>query len=253
MQPCEVCGKSGFENGLAKGRHMKEHKAEQAAADGPVVETVTVPEAKAEKGKPVILKEWRQTTTLKVGLRRIKMLRPICRICEAEDPPRKNWMKDCPHDPYVTLVPGAVVPQRIYGDPLSDGSRPIVRIEQVEGPPTVRPNRVQVALSFGISSGMAVARSVWRKGRIFPEDLGSIVPSRDFPFGIAPACEFNNCWNQVGIREYRQGKFCRDVEAQLVAFHENSSALGALEVGWSADSEARRREQLTGVSIGVAY
>ncbi len=245
MSPCEYCGKSDFANGLEKGRHMKGHKAETESDPLPVTSA-------PKHGKPAILPEWRQSPFLNVGLRRVKMLRPICSICQAEDPPRKNWMRDCPHEPYVSVVPGQIMHKRVYGDPNPDGTRPILRTEAVEGPPTLRPNRVAVALSFGISSGTSVQNSVWKKGRIFPEDLGTVVPSNDFPFGIAPACEFNYCFNQVGLVEYRQGKFCREVEAALVGYHEGSGALGVLSTGPSQYDQAHRMEQLAAVNTRVA-
>ncbi len=243
----------------ARGRtgHERKHSAAVARAQNSmaVAEGATftsAPPATVAKGGPAIIPSWRQTQVLRFGVRQVKMLRPICPICQGEDPPRPNWMRDCPHDPYVTLVRGAVTQKRIYGDPLSDGSRPIIRIEDVEGPPEVRPNRIPVALSAGLTNGQTVSFSTWRKGRIFPQDLGSVVPSEDFPYGIAPACEFYNCWNQKDLKVYRSGTYCREIEAQLVAYHEGAGSMESmLEVGWNQASVARRREQLRSVSVAV--
>ncbi len=244
----------------ARGRtgHERKHSAAVAraqnseAAAGEATSVNVVSPAAVTKGQPAIIPSWRQTNILRFGLRQIKLLRAICRICEAEDPPRPNWMRDCPHDPYVSVIPGPIVKKRIYGEPNPDGSRPILRTEDVEGPPELRPNRHAVALSAGLTNGVSVTHAIWRKGRIFPQDLGTIVPSQDFPYGIAPACEFYNCWNQNGIKTYRSGNFCREVEAQLVAYHEGAGSMETmLEVGWNQGSSARRAEMLRTVNVAV--
>jgi hypothetical protein len=177
---------------------------------------------------PAKLKGLRRARNLRVGLRCITMLRPICRDgCQDGIDVPADWYNDCPHDPYVgrrqkiTQVP-------IYSDPLPDGS---VTLKEMQDRITWEtwPHFVEVALNMAVNSGRGVDRGR-RKGYILPEELRSPV----YPNGIAPMCQFRSCRAQEGLKEYRWGTFCREIEARMVGAQEVDSegklVYGAREV-----------------------
>jgi hypothetical protein len=159
---------------------------------------------------PAKLKGLRRARNLRVGLRCVTMLRPICRDgCQDGSEVAQDWYKDCPHDPYIgkkqktTQVP-------IYSEPLEDGS---VVLKEMQDRITWEawPNFVDVTVNIQVNSGLGLERSR-AKGRILPEELRSPL----YPNGIAPMCEFRACRWQEGLKEYRWGTYCREVEARLV-------------------------------------
>lgn len=158
---------------------------------------------------PAKLKGLRRARNLRVGLRCVTMLRPICTICQSGQEVAADWYKECSHDPYVGKKQ-TTYQEAIYSDPLPDGSVTLERMEDRFKWETW-PHFVEVAVNIQINSGMGVERGR-RKGYILPEELRS--PA--YPNGIAPMCQFRSCRWQVGLQEYRWGTFCREIEARMV-------------------------------------
>lgn len=199
-----------------------------------VVVEPDAPQVESTAGKPAFLKGVRRARAVRFGQRRIKMLRPICSNKEktgcqdgAEVP--RDWYLSCPHDPYVGRKQHMVeVP--IYSEPAEDGT---VTLEEVQQRLKweVWPNFVQPVLSVMVNSGRGVEKGR-AKGYIMPEELRS--PA--FPNGIAPFCQFRNCFWQHGLTEYKSGIYCSEMEAKRVALNghanddKNSPAYGAIEV-----------------------
>jgi hypothetical protein len=248
MSPCEICGADNFENGLAKGRHMKAHNdAEPGRTAAP----------KPSSLKPAILtrehgwtgEEWRQNPNPVYGQRSITMLRPICKTCKDADNVPLGWFLDCPHDPYVSVVPVEVKVPR-YED-LPDGRKRQTGVDTfLEYRP--RPNIVDIALTPKINGGQGV-KMARGKGFILPSELRS----PHFPAGIADACQFRDCRKQEGLKQYTTeeetgerdwGTYCRKMEAQLVWKVEHPDS-GALEIGWDESSRNKRRAQLAAAAI----
>lgn len=203
------------------------------------------PAVKAAKAKPAFLKGMRRARAPRFGQRRVKMLRPICRDgCQEGPNPAHDWYLSCPHDPYVgkrekrTQVP-------IYSEPLEDGSVVLERMEERISW-EAWPNFVQVTLTMMVNSGQGVEMGR-AKGFILPSELRSPV----YPAGLAPFCQFRNCFWQHGLTEYKVGVFCQELEARRVAQSETlndkngSQRYGAIEVLHSA----RMAEQLEKVAI----
>lgn len=202
------CKGEAYEDGLCIS-----HKAQRDRA-----------EASVETAKPAFLKGIKRTRVARYGHRRIKMLRPDCEICDTADAPW-GWWLTCEHDPYVGVREKRIqVP--IYSEPLEDGSVVVERMEErVSWEPF--PNRAQVSLANHINSGEGMERAR-AKGYIMPEDLRS--PA--YPNGIAPMCQFQNCFWQHDLREYRDGVFCREDEARVVAlFYTNRDKTGSMRYG----------------------
>lgn len=235
MPNCPRCG----EEKKNVGAHLRYCKA------APVEE----PEAQVEEfieqpsGEPTILPDWTMANvTASVVGREIKMLRPVCATCQRGKNYAWDWWKRCPHSPYVALAEVPVT-QPVYEDvPGQPGKKKLVGtetiVEWVE-----RPIHTQISALSRVSG---TRNQVMRKhdvfGFIFPEELRT--PT--FPNGIKNPCEFRDCFNQVGVKQYRQGRFCRDIEAQLVGFDEGP---GALEVGEGDQNLQKQRSQLERIVI----
>ena len=180
----------------------------------------------------------------KIGLRSITMLRPICKECTANGI-TPGWWETCPHDPYVgqrqktTKVP-------IYSEPLEDGT---VTLERVEDRISweVRPHLVDAAVAMQVNSGQGVERAR-RKGRILPTELRTTA----YPNGIAPFCEFAGCRNQEGLRLYRWGTFCSELEARLVGQTTTDSTGNLIYGARETLNEGKRRRQLDAVPVEVS-
>jgi hypothetical protein len=93
---------------------------------------------------------------------------------------------------------------------------------------------------------MVVQRKMRTRGYIFPHDLRT--PA--YPYGIADPCEFRDCFHQEDVKDYRWGRFCRVLEAQLVGHdHRMSEGGGALEIGDTQQSIDKQRAQLESVPL----
>ena len=193
--------------------------------------------------KPAKLKNVRRATNTRNGIRNVKMLRPICRDgCQDGAEVPRDWYDSCEHDPYVgkrekrTQVP-------LYSEPHEDGSVTIQGMEERASWEPF-PNFAEITVSTRVNSGLGVDKAR-RKGFILPEELRSPI----FPHGIAPMCQFKGCYWQEGLRDYRFGTFCREIEARVIGFDESDSdgnpLFGALEV-WN---EGKRQKQLDAVTI----
>jgi hypothetical protein len=123
-----------------------------------------------------------------------------------------------------------------------------VTVERMEEQVTfeVWPHLAQVSTSNNINSGEGIQRAK-EKGYIFPEDLRAIA----YPNGIAPMCEFGNCFWQHDRRQYRDGVFCQEYEARIVSMwftnkdSEGSMRTAAVEVL----NSSRQMEHLARVAI----
>lgn len=195
-------------------------------------------------GKPAIIPEWRRAAKVRYGMRSITMSDPRCKECQHAPNAGIDWYKDCPHDPYVTLVP-------------RKEQEPVMEDEMVDGKPTGRkqvtgvrefisyraiPNTRQIGLGMRSNSGRGV-EFARRKGFIFLAEIRS----PHFPDGVAETCQFHDCKWQQGLFETKVGTFCRQEEAQLVWFDETGTTF---EVGeWSDDARQNRINQLQTAQI----
>lgn len=201
-------------------------------------------------GKPAIL-NMRRATSLRHGQRTVKMLRPVCPVCNDGDNVPQDWYKSCTHDPYMAVAEKRI-PTTLYeaildaeGNPTGE-KRVVGQEQRAEFKPA--PNWVEVALTLQVNSGRGVEVGKARKGYIEPHELRTEL----YPDGIAPCCQFRGCYAQLTpagkpLLRTRYGDFCREVEARLVGFAERGQ--GALEVGWNQGSIARRNSQLDEVAI----
>jgi hypothetical protein len=199
--------------------------------------------APPESGPMTKLKGLRRARNIRVGVRAVTMVRPICDECQDGENVPHDWYKDCEHDPYVGQRPKTrEVP--IYSEPLEDGSVVLERMEERITWETW-PHLVDVILDPRVDSGNRIAK-MQRRGWLLPEEVRSPV----YPNGIAPMCQFNRCRWQEGLREYSGvGTFCREDEARIVA-HNKTDAEGnrlypALEV-WR---QGKRQSQLQAVGL----
>jgi hypothetical protein len=62
-----------------------------------------------------------------------------------------------------------------------------------------------------ISSGLGPDYKRAFHGFILPEEL----ECEAYPEGIAPMCEFRECYWQEGLKTYDSGTFCQEVEAVI--------------------------------------
>ena len=195
-------------------------------------------------GAPAKLKGLRRARNLRVGLRAITMLRPICRDgCQDGADVAPDWYLECPHDPYIgirekrTQVP-------IYSKPLEDGSRVLERMEERVTWETW-PNFSEAMLTMRVNSGKGVERAR-RRGWILPEE----VRSPAYPNGIAPMCQFRSCQWQEGLRNYKWGTFCREIEARMVGLVAVDDATGDLIYGvQEVHNMAKRQGQIERVAV----
>ena len=181
--------------------------------------------------KPAIL-HMRRVTSVRFGQRSLKMLRPVCRVCQVGDNIPRDWYKDCTHDPYLAVAE-TKVPVTVYEDIVDEkgeptGTKKVVGVEHtVEF--RVVPNWVEISLSTRVNSGRGLEMAQ-AKGFILPEELRT--PA--YPDGIAPICQFRECYAQdtpegKKLLRTRWGDFCREIEAKMVAVDERGNQ--PLEVG----------------------
>ena len=189
------------------------------------------------------LKGVRRARNLRVGLRAVTMLRPICKDgCQDGAEVAPDWYLECEHDPYIgkrekrTQVP-------IYSEPLEDGSVVLERVEERVSW-DAWPNFCEAMVTLAANSGMGVEKAR-AKGWILPEELKSPL----YPNGLAPMCQFRSCQWQEGLKEYRWGTFCREIEARLVGQNavdpQGNLIYGAKEIMHSG----KRQAHLEGVAI----
>jgi hypothetical protein len=195
------------------------------------------------EASPQVLEDWLPLLDPRIGQRSVKMLRPVCRICEGRGRRARDWLPGCTHDPYITMARIPDAPQ--FEDMLDDEGKPTGHQRLVEGAVShfePKPNVAEITLSMKVNSGMGVEKQR-AKGFILPSELRS----PHFPNGIAEACQFRGCREQKNLKPYGPsgvvGTYHRDREAALVMYSEKES-LGALEIGWNANSEELRNDQL---------
>lgn len=153
---------------------------------------------------------------MRASAREIKMLRPICEVCASNtDAAARGWWNDCPHEPYVGTRTETVT-TREYEDVKDGAGKPtgerIVKGTVEKSIEKPWPNLVSVSVGVRINSGNGVEKKRVRFGYILPEELRCDA----YPEGIDPFCQFRECYEQEGLKEYRHGLFCREQEAALV-------------------------------------
>jgi hypothetical protein len=199
------------------------------------------------RGAPAILPEWRQAPRLRGGHRSFTMLRPVCRICERLDNAPRDWWRLCSHDPFVTMVPHPEI-VRDWEDEVVDGVKTGRRLVKPGSERQVvsyepRPNHTNRSVNGRSNGGYGLAAARF-KGCIFPEELRS----PHYPNGIANTCEFHDCRKQTELKEYQNGRYCRQEEAALVYFDETGTPL-EVGLGNSPYSRNQRAAQLAGAPV----
>lgn len=214
-----------------------------AREDGLCIAHLKTNNADPTPATPAFLKGLRRAGNLRVGLRCVTMLRPICTDgCQDGQEVPRDWFLTCPHDPYVgkkqhiNQVP-------IYSDPLPDGSVTLERMEDRISWETW-PHLVEVAVNPQVNSGQGVERGR-RKGYILPEELRSPF----YPNGIAPMCQFRACRWQHGLREYKWGTFCREIEARMIGASATDAAGQLIYGAREVLHEGKRRAGLERVAV----
>ncbi len=252
---CATCEKGPMSKAAMSG-HLRS-KAHKERAPLPPVEFVQSESGDRESpapavnpaptsGTPAILPELRATGNLRNGERSIKLLRPVCYICNDGGPNTPfDWVGRCTHDPYVTSVRSVVLEPK-WGETRPDGSRVQVGTQEVV---TFKPhpNWAEITFSYKVNSAQGPSWA-FNKGMIPPDELRS----PHFPFGIARCCQFKGCYQQSGLREYPQtayegipaGWFCREEEAALVMFADDAETYGLLLVPSDQRALRARNRQL---------
>lgn len=177
-----------------------------------------VQETKAKQPKLAKLQGLHRASGSEVehGLRDIKLLRPICHECAPEvEKAGHGWWDRCPHDPYMGTR-SRFITDVDYIDEVDDAGKPTGN--RIVGKSTTRevqypwPNFVGVAKGRRYNNGHGPEDKQTWYGYITPDQLRS--PA--YPDGIAPVCDFRNCYWQEGLKTYDSGTFCRELEAVLV-------------------------------------
>jgi hypothetical protein len=154
-------------------------------------------------------------TEIPLGHRSAKMLRPICHICAPNtEKAGWGWWKKCPHDPYIGEK-GEVIREHTYADELDDSGEVIGRVITGSTQRTVLrpwPNLVPVAFTKRLESGRGPEYKQELFGFIWPQDLRCDA----YPVGIAPMCEFRECFYQDELVTYNTGTFCQESEAVVI-------------------------------------
>ena len=123
-------------------------------------------------GKPALIPELaRQPALIKVSVvgREMKMLRPICDICQRGKTPML-WWQTCKHNPYVSAAERRVVQPKY--EPEVVGGKETGRQKLVGQEEFIaweeRPNWVQVSHNMRINSMANLSRKRRNLGFIFP-------------------------------------------------------------------------------------
>lgn len=168
--------------------------------------------------------------------REVKMLRPLCGQCEDAVGGSKylphGWWNDCEHDPYISYVEKPVT--RPVTEEQEDGSKKLTGTETTLVP-EARPNWVSITHAGGMNKGRGVDKGL-RRGYIYPQQLKSEL----FPDGIKRRCQFRECYSE-DLTQYRNGWFCREDEAKLVAVSDNEETYQISGIGGRSDKLQRQQ------------
>lgn len=179
--------------------------------------------------------------------REIKMLRPVCRICEEAAGGKKYlaplWYETCPHDPYVSYGE-RIVPTPVYEpvDPKQpNGARRIARVDQIA---TIEPhpNWTSVTHGGGVNKGRGVDKAL-RKGYIYPQMLRSPL----YPGGLKRRCQFRACFAE-DVKRFSNGWFCREQEAKMVRLSDQEQTF---QVNFDARSGKFQEDQLNAIAVNA--
>lgn len=214
-----------------------EEQEEAPVEPQPAVDVITQP-AKPKLRRFPGSKNFRRTS----GHRRVKMVRPICDAakmvvlglptgdaCQDPEKYRDEWWKTCTHNPYFSLTKRQES-QPIFGPPNAAGEREVLshstREVYVE-----RPNLVQVSLTMRHNHAWGPADAILRKGFVTVETLG-----------IAPYCEYQDCWAHDPKFNTRHGNFCESWQAQIVAADAQGKILEVGAPNLPGSQEKRQRQ-----------
>jgi hypothetical protein len=164
----------------------------------------------------------RPNRKLNVSLRTIKMLAPVCREHNDGSP---GWWYTClevGHDPYRSIVE-KIDQERKLSPPDERGRRRVLGTEEVSYF-VVSHNTRQLAYTGKHNGGIELSQASG-KGWVLPETRG-----------VAPFCQFMECWVQNPQVSTPYGDYCIREQAQLVA----AEATGTFLV--VNDSQIRARQ-----------
>lgn len=178
--------------------------------------------------------------------RTIKMQRPVCNeqtmaalgrpeteACQAKHNFVPRWWEKCTHGPYFSYAERPVnepILEAIVDEQGNDtgrfkilGRKEELYLEEV-------PNLVQVAVSARVNSGLGYHDAL-AKGFRLPEECG-----------IAPFCDYRDCWSQDVIVHSQWGNYCSEPQARYVGANEDETLL--------LHTDARRqRSQIAKVAL----
>ena len=180
-------------------------------------EKSSAPEAEAPNNAPAVLKGMHVASGSDLdasrAIRMVKLCDPRCDVCAPDQwVAPHNWWRDCPHDPYTHFELRDEVKTEYRT--LENGERIVAskEVTQIERPwPNFR--QVPATSRHGgllVETGHIAKRKFQQFGWIPPEDIRS--PA--FPNGLAPFCQFRECFSQ-DIKRYVSGWFCQELEAIL--------------------------------------
>lgn len=183
-------------------------------------------------------KNSRKTT----GHRRIKMVRPVCDAakmsalglpegdaCQDQAKAEPGWWLRCEHNPYFSLT-RRVEQVPTFGAPNERGERTITGYDNREVF-VEAPNLTQVSLTPRHNNGGGPGEAQAFKGYKFPQEVG-----------LAPYCQFMDCWSHDIKFTTRVGDFCEAWQAQLVAADVQGTVLEAGAANLPGSIEKRRKQ-----------
>ncbi len=198
------------------------------------------------------------------ALRSVKVVKPECHVpvqtlnttqfttgpCQqavAHNPAKAHtWYLTCKHGPKVDSQ-GQPIPENMrcyYEQNIRKEETPIVGDDGIitgwDTSPRWEANlRIhQVALS-NHTGGLAAYEEMLRKG---------CKPIADF--GVAPFCEYYNCFEQDNLTKFKNGLFCSSNHARMVKARETSTVLcKPLPTENTGLGVQRRREQMQAIDV----
>jgi hypothetical protein len=194
---CPECGKE-FANAAGLGGHARTHISHSAA-----------PAPDEVNRSPRVKGAVRQYGQRRMGMRALKMIRPICQECQSQDDAPGWWYRciDKGHQPYFSADREDFKTKR-KTERDEDGD--LVITGEVKVPIIIQggPNLAQVLLTGRHNADQHTAmRKARGKGFREPQELG-----------LDPFCDAFNCWSQDDLQDYEGlGRYCSKDQAKAVA------------------------------------